>query len=276
MQERFQDIQAFSTVIRREIGRGISDRIDPRLRSLYLIENSQVRKAVDKVVLRRIRIEIPPSLEEGRNAILVSNYPSVGGATDAVLKVDCCLPGKESRLRAIGREEVAEEAGALLMALGVDRILIPAQKVDGVYRLKEGKKAYEEVLNHLGKPGSVFWLSITGETRDNGLREEDLKTGAVSFSLESRVSIMPMGIVTRQGKVVEVKFGDPVILPEKEDLKREYERGDFWNDCTRKVMLEIATLLPPGQRGSFDDIDIKERITVVNETLKAYTTNLAE
>lgn len=272
MQERIRDIQALSTVIRREVGKGISDRIDPKLRSLFLIENPQMRKVVDKVVLRRIRIEVPPFLEEGRSAILVSNYPSVGEATDAVLKVDCCLSGKESRLRAIGREEVAEEAGVLLMALGVDRILIPAQKVDGVYRLKEGKEAYNEVLNHLRTPGSVFWLSITGETRGNGLLEEDLKTGAVMFSLESKVPIVPMGIVTKQGKVVEVRFGNLVILPKKEDLKREYERGDFLNDCTRKVMAEIASLLPPGQRGSFDNMDIKERLAEIDRRLKIYTT----
>lgn len=278
MRERLQDIQAFSTVIRREIGRGISDRIDPGLRSLYLIKNPQARKAVDMLKLRGIEMRpIPFSLEEGRNAVLVSNYPSVEETIDAILKVVCRLPGKEPRLKAIGREEVVTEAGVLLMALGVDWIIVPAQKVDGVYRLKEGRKAYQEVLNHLGKPGSVLWLSVTGETRDSGLREKDLKTGAVIFSLESRVPIVPMGIVTEQGKVAEVKFGEPINPPPLE-LGRlsKFERNDCLNDYSRLVMCRIAELLPQGQRGSFNDIDMEKRIREINKRLEAYTKNLVE
>jgi len=278
MQERLRDIQALYTVTRREIGKKISGKIDPGLRALFLIEDPRARKAVDMLKLRGIEMgPIPPFLEEGRNAVLVSNYPSVGEATDAVLTVACRLPGKESRLRAIGREEVKTKAGVLLMALGVDRILIPAQKVDGVYRLKGGKKAYEEVLNHLGKPGSVFWLSITGETRDNGLREDDLKTGAAIFSLERRVPIVPMGIVTKQGKVVKVRFGDPIDPPSlKISRLSKFERNDYLNDYSRLVMCRITELLPQGQRGSFNDIDIEKRIKEINKILEAYTKNLAK
>ncbi len=266
MQERIRYIKEISVGIRSEIAEGI----DSRVRSLDLFQYRWGRRIID-LNIRGIEVEpIPSYLQEGERAILVSNYPSVSKTTRAVLKVGCRLPGEESRLKAIARKEIITEANLFLKAIGVDTLVFPAQKDEsGVYRL-EGE-AHKETLIYLGKPGHVIWLSMTGETRGNGLLEEDLRTGAAMFSLMSRAPIVPMGVVTKEKegktKVVKIRFGEPIHLPKKVDLV-EFEIGDLLVDYSRLAMCRIAELLPSGQRGDFEKIE--EKLIEINKRIKTY------
>jgi len=256
VRERIRDIEAISIVVRGKI----SDEIDARLCSLLLIEHSRkVREMVD-LGIRGIEVEpIPSSLDEGERAILVSNYPSVSKTLRALLKMGCRLPGEGFRLKAIGRKEVKTQANLLLKALGIDKLIFPAQKDEaGVYKLE--RRTYGEVLAYLDQPGCVLWLSLTGKTRGNGLLEGDLRTGAALFSLTKRVPITPMGLVTKEergkSKVVKVRFGEPINPPKVGEMT-EFERSDFLIDFSKLAMCEIARLLPPGQRGDFENIEEK-------------------
>ena len=269
MQERIRYIEALSSVVKDKISGGI----DSRVRSLDLFEYRRARRIID-LSIRGIEVEpIPPFLKEEERAILVSNYPSVTKTTRAVLKVGCRLPGEKSRLKAIARKEIVTEANLFLKAIGVDTLVFPAEKDKfGIYKLES--KARKEILIYLGKPGHVVWLSVTGETRGNGLLEEDLRTGAAMFSLMSRAPIVPMGVVTEEKKgktrVVKIKFGEPIHLPKKVDKVDlvEFEIGDLLVDYSRLAMCRIAELLPPGQRGSFENTE--EKLAEINKRLEAY------
>lgn len=266
MQERIRYIRALSSVIKKEISSGI----DSRVRSLNLFQYQWARRMVD-LSIRGIEVEpIPPYLEEGERAILVSNYPSVTETTRAVLKVDCRLRGEESRLKAIARKEIITEANLFLKAIGVNKLVFPAQKdQSGIYRLES--ETCKEILTYLGKPRHIIWLSVTGETRGNGLLEEDLRTGAAMFSLMSRAPIVPMGVITEEKegktKVVKIRFGESINLPKKVDLS-DFEIGDLLVDYSRLAMCQIAGLLPPGQRGSFENAE--EKLIEIKERLKTY------
>jgi hypothetical protein len=260
-------MEAISSLAKREISGGI----DAWLRSLVLIERSRkVRQVVD-LAIRGIEVEpIPPCLDEGCRAILVSNYPSVSNTLRAVMKVACRLPGEKMRLKAIARPEVVTEANLLLKALGIEKFVFPVQKnEDGVYRLD--RKVFKEVLTHLDGPGHVLWLSITGRTRGGGLLEEDLRTGAALFSIKKRMPVVPMGVVTREerGKmrVVKVRFGESINPPEAGEMD-DSERADFLIDFSKLAMCQIAKLLPPGQRGDFENAD--EKLVQVNRRLRIY------
>lgn len=262
MQERIRYIEALSSVVKDKI----SGEFDSRLRSLNLIESKRVRQFVD-LSIRGVEVEpIPLSLWEGENAILVSNYPSVTKTTGAVLKVLCRLPGERVRLKAIARPGVITEANLYLKALGISQLVFPAQKDEaGVYRL--GRREYKKIQNFLAEPGSIIWLSVTGKTRGNGLLEDDLRPGAAVFSLKSRAPIVPMGVVTKERKVVAVKFGEPISPLMTQDLS-EVDEGNLLVDVSRLVMCQIARLLPPGQRGSFENVE--EKLAEVNKRLEVY------
>lgn len=211
--------------------------------------------------IRGIEVEpIPSSLDEGERAILVSNYPSISKTLRALLKLGCRLPGEGFRLKAIARKEVKTEANPLLKALGIDKFVFPAQKDEaGVYKLE--RRTYREILDYLDQPGHVLWLSLTGKTRGNGLLEGDLRTGAALFSLTKGVPMIPMGLVTKReggkSKVVKAKFGEPIDPPKVRDMT-EFERSDFLIDFSKLAMCEIAKLLPPGQRGDFENVEEKQ------------------
>ena len=238
----------------------ISQRADAELRSLRLLDRGRWARKMTDMAIRGIEVEpLPACLGEGKSAILVSNYPSVSQALRAVMKVGCRLHGGKPRLKAIARKELVEEANVLLKALGVDQFILPATKDEaGKYTLEP--KIIKEVLIHLESEGSILWLSITGKTRGNGLLERDLRTGAALFSLKGRIPIVPMGLVTRKRggkpKVVKVRFGKP-INPLDEGKMSEFEMGDFLVDISRLMMCEIAALLPPGQRGDFENVEEK-------------------
>ncbi len=250
-------VQAASSVLEK-----VSQRVDARLRSLRLLQRSiQARRMLD-VAIRGIEVEpIPAYLGNGKSVILVSNYPSVSQTLMAVMKVGCRLPGREIRIKAIARKEVAAGSNVLLKVLGVDQQIFPALKDEsGKYTL--APETLKKIMAHLNGPGNVLWLSITGNTRGNGLLERDLRTGAALFSLKKKIPIVPMGLVTteRGGKtrIVRIRFGEPINPPEVGKLS-EFEMGDFWVDISRLIMCQIATLLPSGQRGDFEDVEKKER-----------------
>lgn len=250
-----QDIKALSIGIRSEI----YDEADRRVRLLNLYEYPWARRAVD-VYYRQIKVEpIPESLAEEKKAVLVSNYFSVGWMTIAVLKAACCFPGKEGRFRAIARKEIKARANLLLKALGVDRMIYSAYKDEsGVYKLD--KETTRKVLNFLKEPGHILWMSVTGKTEGNGLLEKDIRIGAAYFSSTSQAPLVPMGIKTVEIKgkrrAKEVVFGEPFTVPSTKGLS-DVDRSELLMDCTRLAMCRIAELLPPGQRGDFEDVDGK-------------------
>lgn len=250
-------VQAASSVLGK-----VPQRVDARVRSLRLLERTRWARKMLDVAIRGIEVEpIPACLGDGESAILVSNYPSVSQTLMAVMKVGCRLPGQELRLKAIARKEVAAGANVLLKALGVDQHIFSALKdQSGKYVLEPD--TLKKVLTHLNGQGNVLWLSITGNTRGNGLLERDLRTGAALFSLKKKIPIVPMGLVTtergREVRIVRVRFGEPINPPEVGKLS-EFEMGDFWVDISRLIMCQIAALLPPGQRGDFEDVEKKVR-----------------
>lgn len=242
------------------LGRGITQGLDARLRSLDLLDRSGlVRRLVD-LSTTGVRIEpIPPWLGESARAVLVSNYPSVYQTLRALIKMGCRLPGEGYRLKGIGRPDVVRKASAPLKALGIDSLIFPVYKDDaGAYRLH--KKVVKDVLDYLDGEGNVLWLSITGATRGNGLLEGDVRTGAALFSVGKGVPMVPMGLVTKEhrGKprVVQVRFGQPIDPPQVDGLS-DFEKSDLLVDLSRLTLCRVAALLPAGQRGDFEDVDGK-------------------
>ncbi|HDN80628.1 MAG TPA: hypothetical protein ENG33_09220 [Chloroflexi bacterium] len=240
--------------------KAIRYKLNAKLCSLRLLERSMLARKMMDVAIMGIKVEpIPNSLDDGKRAILVSNYPSVSQTLKAVIKVGCRLPGEKPRLKAIARRELVERASVLLKALGVDQYIFPATKNrSGKYTLEPD--TLKKVLAHLDGQGNVLWLSITGKTRGNGLLERDLRTGAALFALKKKIPIVPMGLVTREEegrvRIVEVRFGEPIEPPEVGKLS-DFERSDLLVDISRLIMCRIAALLPPGQRGDFEDVEDK-------------------
>ena len=215
--------------------------------SLELTEKPLVRKALGKII-RGIEIEnIPDTLSKA--TILVSNYPGIQETLKAVMKVGFKLPDELS-LVAIARREIVTETPPALGGLLYRRVL-PADKNEaGRYSLNIKNTA--RALRHL-KEGGVLWLSPTGSVEANGLRVKNLRHGAVIFAQKANVPILPMGLITNQdGKVERVKFGEPITLP-PEDQVSLFDRDVHLDHFSLLVLAEIAKLLPPGQRGDFED-----------------------
>ncbi len=237
---------------------GVSTWLDARLCSLALVQRSKAARKLVDLSITGIRVErIPPWLSERRRAVLVCNYPSVSQTLRAVLKVGCRLPGDSFRLKGIGRPEVITQATPLLKAVGLPKLVFPVHKDEaGAYRLQ--LEVIKEVLSFLDGPGHVLWMSITGRTRGNGLLEADLRTGAALFAINKAVPLVPMAAVTREKKgrlrVIKVRFGEPIDPPEASTMG-EFERTDFLVDFTRLALCRVASLLPAGQRGDFEDAE---------------------
>jgi hypothetical protein len=224
-----------------------------------LDRSSKVRRLTDWAI-RGVDVEpIPAALDGRQAAILVSNYPSVFQSLRAVIKVGCRISTERPRIRAIARPEIVTEANTLFKVLGVGQFVFPVHKDQaGAYRL-EGRLV-KDILRWLDGPGNVLWLSITGRTRGNGLLEGDLRTGASLFSLKKGVPLVPMGLVIREKKgrprVVRVRFGE-LIRPALGSGLDDFQRADYLIDLTKLAMCEVARLLPPGQRGDFEDAEEK-------------------
>ena len=234
--------------------------LDARLRSLSLLERSgAVRKLVD-LTTRGVQVEpVPAWLGESQRALLVSNYPGVYQTLRALIKMGCRLPGHGYRLKGIGRPDVVRQASSMLKALGIDSLIFPVYKDDaGAYRLH--KRVIKEVLDYLEREGSVLWMSITGTTRGNGLLEGDVRTGAAIFCASKGVPLVPMGLVTKQVRdkpvVTRVRFGQPIQLPPLDEMS-DFEKSDLLMDLSRLALCQVARLLPPGQRGDFEEVDEK-------------------
>ena len=257
MKEVSSFVQVASSILEK-----IPRRVDARLRSWRLLDRSRWVRKITDVAITGIEVElIPACLGDGKRAILVSNYPSVSQTLRAVMKVGCRLPGQRFRVKGIARKEVVAGANVLLKALGVDQHIFPALKDEsGKYALEP--ESLKRVLAHLDGQGNVLWLSITGKTRGNGLLECDLRTGAALFSLKKKIPMVPMGLVIKEkegkAKIVGVRFGEPINPPEVGKLG-EFEMSDFLLDFSRLIMCHIASLLPAGQRGDFEDVEDKLR-----------------
>jgi hypothetical protein len=187
-----------------------------------------------------------------------------------MMKVLVRLPGKDLRLKAVGRAEAVKGANALLRALGFERLVFPVQKDQvGLYRLN--RKVSKEILAYLDQPGHLLWLSMTGRTRGNGLLEQDLRTGAAQFSIRKDVPLVPVGLITDEQKakltVVRVRFGEPIHPPDVQELDDLY-KADLLIDLSRLAMCQIARLLPEGQRGDFELAD--EKLAEATRRLSAY------
>jgi len=251
-----------------DILEGIRQRFDDWVCSLRLLDRTRWARKILDVSIRGIEVEpIPAYLGDGQRAIIVSNYPSVSQTLIAVMKAGSRLPGEALRLKAIARKELVDRANVLLKALGVHQHIFPALKdSSGKYALEPA--TLKEVLTHLDGQGNVLWLSITGKTRGNGLLERDLRTGAALFSIKKHIPIVPMGLVTREEKgrvkIVKVRFGEP-IHPPKVNKLGEFEMSDVLVDTSRLIMCHIAALLPPGQRGDFEDVE--EKLKEITERL---------
>jgi len=250
-------VQAASSILRR-----IPQRFDAKLCSLRLLDRSRWARKMTDMAIMGIKVEpIPACLGDGKRVILVSNYPSVSQTLRAVMKVGCRLPGQGFRLKGIARKEVVAGANVLLKALGVEQHIFPALKDEsGKYALEP--ESLKRVLAHLDGQGNVLWLSITGKTRGNGLLERDLRTGAALFSLKKKIPMVPMGLVITEkegkAKIVKVRFGEPINPPEVGKLG-EFEMSDLLLDISQLIMCQIAMLLPPGQRGDFENVEDKLR-----------------
>jgi 1-acyl-sn-glycerol-3-phosphate acyltransferase len=259
--ETVKEVSGFIQAASRISGE-IFRRVDARLRSWRLLDRSRWVRKITDVAIMGIEVEpIPACLGDGKRAILVSNYPSVSQTLRAVMKVGCRLPGQRFRVKGIARKEVVAKANVPLKALGVDQHIFPALKDEsGKYALEP--ESLKRVLAHLNGQGNVLWLSITGNTRGNGLLERDLRTGAALFSVKKKIPLVPMGLVIKEkegkAKIVKVRFGNPINPPKVGELN-EFEKGDLLVDISRLVMCQIAALLPAGQRGDFEDVEDKLR-----------------
>ena len=256
METGLRQTEAFAVALKKSaVGR-----LDAALSSLALLDrSSKVRRLTDRAI-RGIEVEpIPAALDGTQAASLVSNYPSVYQSLRAVIKVGCRISTERPRIRAIARPEIVTHSNTLFKALGVGQFVFPVHKDQaGAYRL-EGRLV-KDILRWLDGPGNVLWLSITGRTRGNGLLEGDLRTGAALFSLKKAVPLVPMGLVTRERKgkprVIRVRFGDPIHPWSASELD-DFQRADFLIDLTKLAMCEVARLLPPGQRGDFEEAEVK-------------------
>jgi hypothetical protein len=234
--------------------------LDARLRSLSLLHRSAVVRRLVDVGTRGVHVEpIPPCLAESQRALLVSNYPGIYQTLRALIKMGCRLPGEGYRLKGIGRPDVVRQANSVLKALGIDELIFPVYKDDdGAYRLH--RRVSKQVLDYLDGQGNVLWMSVTGTTRGNGLLEGDLRTGAAVFAVGKGVPLVPMALVTKevQGrpKVTRVRFGEPVQPPPVAELT-EFDRNDLLIDLSRLALCRLAALLPPGQRGDFEEAEEK-------------------
>jgi hypothetical protein len=225
--------------------------------SLALAENPFVRRLID-LAIHDIKVEeIPASLLS--SAILVSNYPSVPQTLRAVMKVACRIPGEEPRLMGIARQEIITRSNPVVGGF-LQPLVLPATKdQNGKYSLAPKQAA--TALEHI-KKGGVLWLSPTGSTEDNGLRVEDLRSGAVVFAQKTEAPIVPMGLITnQQGKITNVVFGDIIELPPMDKVS-PFELEDYLADSSVLVLANIAALLPPGQRGK----DLEEAEGIIEQT----------
>jgi hypothetical protein len=229
---------------------------------LKLPEKEWIQR-IARASIRGIEIEpIPDSLKGA--AVLVSNYPSVKEALNAVLKVACLLPGEGLRLKAIARGSILTENNPLVGGLLAGGIF-PAEKIDGIYRLNGTNT--KRALAHL-KGGGVLWLSPTGDTEENGLKVENLRHGVVEMALKCGIPIVPMGLeINSKKKVVRVRFGNKMILPAEGNIS-VYNRDEHVHLLSVLVLARIAQTLPAGQRGDFEDVD--SMIPRIFEKLSAF------
>lgn len=233
---------------------GVDTKILKFVSSLNMVEKPFVRKLLSEII-RDIKIEeIPDSLV--KSAVLVSNYPGVKESLRAVIKVGCELPGLQLRLLAIARKEVITESNPILGGFLKEAVLPAEKNEEGKYSISPRSAA--KALKHL-EEGGVLWLSPTGNTEGNGLMMKDLRFGAVTLALKTNVPIVPMGlIIGEDNKVERIKFGRSLVFSPIENVNL-FNQEEYLRLLSLLVLGEIATLLPPGQRGDFENVEAEIR-----------------
>lgn len=242
----------------------VSHQFEEIIDSLNGFDHPLVRRYIDWKIKGVEVAALPDYLNnESSCAILASNYPEDRWhVLKVVMKVASRLPGKKARIRAIGGKDMVENATWDLRALGVTHLIYPAIKTSkGKYTLEDEVKAQLE--SQLKLPGIVLWQSITGKTEGNGLLTKDIQPGAASWSATYQIPIFPMAIIPGNGRgndrTTQVEFGSLIEPPDTEGLTSTSSKYELLIGHTLTVMYHIAKLLPPGQRGDFEDLNEWER-----------------
>jgi hypothetical protein len=100
---------------------------------------------------------------------------------------------------------------------------------------------------------------------------DDRQNEGQQFATRKGIPLVPVGLVTTEQKaklrVVRVRFGEPIHPPQVQDCD-DLHKADLLIDLSRVAMCQIAQLLPPGQRGDFDNAD--EKLTEAIRRLRAH------
>lgn len=190
-------------------------------------------------------------------AIMVSNYPyDRKNVVRATIKIASHILGSKE-FRAIAGQDILEKPPVILEKLGFRKMIFPAIKSEsGTHYLDDDVKA--AVNAHLDKKNTVLWQSATGRTRWNGLGEEDVQIGAAIASAIHQVPIIPLGYITKKNhgkeKIIITTAGSLIEPPVLTQPMTRRQRTDELIGHSLYVMFKIAELLPPGQRGGFEDL----------------------
>lgn len=123
----------------------------------------------------------------------------------------------------------------------------------GVFPVRRGKNDVAALQNavELARSGKLIGMFPEG-TRSRTAALTRAKTGAARIALEAGVPVIPAAVIGAQkiGKdwrpwrrtEVIVRFGSPLYRQGNGDIARQY---------TDEIMLAIAALLPPEQRGEY-------------------------
>jgi len=174
------------------------------------------------------------------------------------MKVACRIPGKETRLMGIARQEIVTKSNPLVGGF-IQSLILPAIKdEEGKYSLAPKQAA--KALKHI-EEGCLLWLSPTGSTEDNGLRLEDLRLGAVTFAQRAEAPIIPMGLITDEaGRITKIVFGDAIKLLPTAGVN-PFELEEYLYVSSVLVLASIAVLLPADQRGT----DLKQAEQIIQQ-----------
>lgn len=223
-------------------------------------DHAIVRRYVDWKI-KGIDVDPLPDylLDPNSRAILTSNYPADRlNVVAAVLKVASRLPGEKARIRAIAGKDILERTGSDLRALGIKKLIYPAVKDARKDRYTLADDVRTALESELQKPGTILWQSITGKTEGNGLQISQIQPGIASWSTQFHLPITPMALITEnrndKEEITHVKFGPPIEPPDMSGLTSTTAQFELLTGHTINVMFEIAKLLPPGQRGDFEDV----------------------
>lgn len=190
-----------------------------------------------------------------------------------------------TRVRVSGREYISQKGGYLVAANHLSIIEVPLvycmidrRDVTGLVARKHRKNLFFRwMVDLLGgiwisreevdtralrsardylKSGGVIGIAPEGTRSPTGALQE-AKTGVAFLADQARVQILPVAvsgtwqitkeILTLRRPVINVKFGEPFLLP---PIDRKNRDKDLKNN-TEEIMCRLAVLLPPENRGVY-------------------------